>query len=269
MLNPGEDFPPEGGPSSTTSSTAASSTSSASPSTAAAVTATSSPAPGHQGLSSGAIAGIAIGSCAVVLMAAALFFLLGRQRTLDEVIKNRESFIASGLDMRHASMNGSHRNPYGSGPTPGSISGSNSDATRKYATHREYYDSNGNGNGGGYDPRSSGPEEYLSPLPVAARTYSPGAVGDTSDDGHPNTPRSPPGSVAGGRTSRQSYSSYTPGDDRLHVGRNTTSASRRGPHELFTPLDEDSQYDDQPSAPPSPGHQRPLDGPGPGGEYRY
>jgi hypothetical protein len=191
MLQPGEDFPSEGGPSSTTQSSTATSTSSASSSSAAAASTTAAAAAstGHQGLSSGAIAGIVIGSCAVVLMAAALFFLLGRQKTIDEVIKTRESYAASGLDMRHASV----VHPYGSGHTPGSISGSNSDATRKYGMHREYYDSNG------YDQRSSGPEEYLAPVPVAARTYSPGAAADSSDDGHPNTPRSPPGSVVGGR----------------------------------------------------------------------
>ncbi|KAH0543122.1 hypothetical protein FGG08_002548 [Glutinoglossum americanum] len=241
MLQPGEDFPAEGGTSTSTKSSTATSTSAAT-STAAASTAAAAAA-SHPVLSSGAIAGIAIGSSVVVLMAAALFFLLGRQRTLDDVIKKRESYSTSGPDMRHASMGGN----YGSGFTPGSMSGSNSDAGRKQQQYRDYYDGNG---------YHAGPDEYLAPVPIAPRAHSPGMLADASDDGS-NAQMSPPGSVVGGR---QSYTSYTPGDDRLQVGRIPTSASRRGPHELFTPLDEDVPYEDH-SAPPSP-RRKPVDGSG-------
>jgi hypothetical protein len=192
MLQPGEDIPSEGDPSSSaTTSTTATYTSSSSEThtsaTSTAAAAAAAAAAGHQGLSSGAIAGIAIGSSVVVLMAAALFFLLGRQKTLDDVIK-RESFIAAGKDSRgpgRASMNGT----YGYVASPGTISGSSSAATRKHQKRGDYYDGNS------YDPRHPGQGEYLAPVPILPRRQSPGVL-EPTDDGPPTSPQ---GSVSGGR----------------------------------------------------------------------
>ncbi|KAF2260871.1 hypothetical protein CC78DRAFT_547197 [Lojkania enalia] len=98
MLNPGEPFPPEAtlsplpSVSSTGSSSLASSTTptSATPTTAtsgtdAAMT-TSKPV-----LSKGAIAGIAVGAVTVLALAAALFFFIGRSRTLKQEVNQRSS----------------------------------------------------------------------------------------------------------------------------------------------------------------------------------
>jgi len=182
MLQPGEDFPSEGSPSSSaTISTTATSASSATPTSAATTAAATA---SHQGLSSGAIAGIVIGSSAVVLMAAALFFLLGRQKTLDDVIK-RESFVTASNDSRGhggAGVGG----PNGYVASPGIISSSSSAATRKHQQRGDYHDGNG------YDPRHPGQGEYLAPVP---RHQSPGML-ELTDDGFPMSPQ---GSFTGGR----------------------------------------------------------------------
>ncbi|KAJ9658307.1 hypothetical protein H2201_007866 [Coniosporium apollinis] len=102
VLNPGDSFPDEGGTSSTmASSTAApslptSSLPSVSP-TVAAPAATPSEHSNHSGLSPGAIAGVAIGSAAVLLLAAFLFYFFGRARTLQKVFeRDKAGFAASG-----------------------------------------------------------------------------------------------------------------------------------------------------------------------------
>ncbi|KAI9780167.1 MAG: hypothetical protein M1839_007004 [Geoglossum umbratile] len=188
MLQPGEDFPSEGGPSSAVTASATTATSTSATSTSA--TATTAAAGGHQGLSPGAIAGIAIGSSAVVLMAAALFFLLGRQRTFSDVIK-RESYVAAGKDS-HGPRRGSMSGGPSYGFSPGTISGSNSDATRKYQQCGDYHDGNG------YDPRHPGMGEYLAPVPIMPRNHSPSLL-EASDENSVQAPMSPQGSVAGGR----------------------------------------------------------------------
>ncbi|KAF2710145.1 hypothetical protein K504DRAFT_342636, partial [Pleomassaria siparia CBS 279.74] len=88
MLQPGEDFPPESPPSSLPSSAAVSpgiSTSTPSPTSTAASSpsATAAPAAPH-GLSIPIIVGIAIAGVAALALAAALFFFIGRWRTLKQ-----------------------------------------------------------------------------------------------------------------------------------------------------------------------------------------
>ncbi len=98
MLQPGQNFPSEGqdpfapGYSSTATSEATTTSSTAS-STAAAATSSSAAAGGshHGGLSTGAIAGIAVGSAIVGLMAAALFFLWVRNKSLNKKIKETDA----------------------------------------------------------------------------------------------------------------------------------------------------------------------------------
>jgi len=91
MINPGQSFPVEIAPSapSATFSTSASST----PTATALPTAVSTSKPA---LSTGEIAGIAVGGSAVLLLAAILLYLCGRQRTMGELIQqNQASHIQS------------------------------------------------------------------------------------------------------------------------------------------------------------------------------
>lgn len=76
MLEPGEDFPAEA--SASLSSISASATPTAGTSSTATSTPTPTPVATHSGLSSGAIAGIAIGGAAVFILGAALFFWVAR-----------------------------------------------------------------------------------------------------------------------------------------------------------------------------------------------
>src|SRR6187402_2638133 len=97
-FSPGENFPAEvaSTTSATSSSTASSTASSTSSPTAtgAVTTPTSSAAAAavtdKSTLSNGAIAGIAIGGAAVILLAAALLYLCGRQRTMGEMIRQNQ-----------------------------------------------------------------------------------------------------------------------------------------------------------------------------------
>ncbi|TID20176.1 hypothetical protein E6O75_ATG07636 [Venturia nashicola] len=107
MLQPGEDFPPE--QSSTPESTSISSTSSSSTSsaTSAAATATSSSSSHKGGLPVGAIAGIAIGGFVVLALAAALFFFIGRTKSLQERVQRQSevpSIIGSNTNRKSDSM---------------------------------------------------------------------------------------------------------------------------------------------------------------------
>lgn len=87
MLNPGEPFPPEGTLSSLpTASTTSSTPASSSTTSAASATAVATTAKANSGLSKGAIAGIAVGGAAVLALAAALFFYIGRTKTLKQEV---------------------------------------------------------------------------------------------------------------------------------------------------------------------------------------
>jgi len=91
MLQPGQPFPAEESSSSSASSstptysstTITSTTAAAATTTAAAAAAT----PSHSTLSSGAIAGIVVGAAAVLSLAAALFFYIGRSKTLKSEVQ--------------------------------------------------------------------------------------------------------------------------------------------------------------------------------------
>jgi hypothetical protein len=84
-LSPGEGFPAEGGPTSTTSSPTSAPTSSPTRATNTPTALASSQSP----LSAGAIAGIAIGGAAVLLLGAALVYICGRQRTVKEILQTQ------------------------------------------------------------------------------------------------------------------------------------------------------------------------------------
>ncbi|ERF73383.1 hypothetical protein EPUS_07217 [Endocarpon pusillum Z07020] len=91
MLQPGQNFPDESVPPDATGTSSSSSSASptASPTAAPASTTTAAAAAAtpHSGLSPGAIAGIAIGAAAVLLMAAVLVYLCGRNRALSDIIR--------------------------------------------------------------------------------------------------------------------------------------------------------------------------------------
>jgi len=99
MLQPGEPFPAEASFSSSASSstpTPSSTTSSTTSTSAAATTATATAAAAaasHTTLSSGAIAGIAIGAAAVFTLAAALFFYMGRSKTLQSEVQRASATV--------------------------------------------------------------------------------------------------------------------------------------------------------------------------------
>ncbi|KIW07719.1 hypothetical protein, variant [Verruconis gallopava] len=87
MLQPGEDFPSEAGASTTASSsnypTSTESASSASSSALAAATSTTAENTSHKSsFPAGAIAGVVVGVVAIIALAAALFYFIGRHRTV-------------------------------------------------------------------------------------------------------------------------------------------------------------------------------------------
>ena len=92
MLEPGQDWPSEenpfstsasGSPAATAAPSASVATASATPTSSAAAASSGSH---HSGLSGGAIAGIAIGAAAVAIMAGALIYLCGRNKALSDYI---------------------------------------------------------------------------------------------------------------------------------------------------------------------------------------
>lgn len=101
MLEPGQPLPPAASSSMaamassiSTVTITATPTNNPSPTNLAAISATSTAsstpiALSNKGLSSGAIAGIAVGGVAVLVLAGALFFFMGRSRTLKEVVDNQ------------------------------------------------------------------------------------------------------------------------------------------------------------------------------------
>lgn len=99
MLNPGEPFPPEASdmasltqvPTSTTSPAAVSSATAVASSAAPAL---ASPSP-HHSFPSEAIAGIAIGAVAVLVLCGALFFYMGRSKALEEVIDRKDGTVVT------------------------------------------------------------------------------------------------------------------------------------------------------------------------------
>ena len=99
MLSPGETFPPEASgmasltlvPTSTTSPAAVSSATAATSSAALTPASPSS----HHSLPGGAIAGIAIGAVAVLVLCGALFFYIGRSKTLKEVIDRKNGTLVT------------------------------------------------------------------------------------------------------------------------------------------------------------------------------
>jgi hypothetical protein len=92
MFVPGEYFSPEGIPtgSPTTSATTPSSTTSSLTGIPTQTTVVVSPGT-QSGLSTGGIAGIAIGAATIAVLAGALFYLYGRQRTMKEVLQNSQN----------------------------------------------------------------------------------------------------------------------------------------------------------------------------------
>lgn len=90
MLQPGEAFPNEGIASSA-SALASTATATVTATPTSSPTASSTPAASSKKLSSGAIAGIAVGAVAVLAIAGALFYLFGRNRRLKERITQRDS----------------------------------------------------------------------------------------------------------------------------------------------------------------------------------
>ena len=87
-FSPGEYFPVESLPTRTTTATGATSIPSAASSATSTSSATAATASHSSSLSGGAIAGIAIGAAAVVILAGALIYMCGRQKSLGEIIRH-------------------------------------------------------------------------------------------------------------------------------------------------------------------------------------
>ena len=86
QLAPGQSFPAEGGGPTTNTSTSAQSSTAAS----------SNGSPSNSHLSGGAIAGIAVGAIAVLLLAAALFYFVGRSKTYHDLLGHKASSTQEG-----------------------------------------------------------------------------------------------------------------------------------------------------------------------------
>lgn len=99
MLNPGEPFPPEASGMASLTQVPTSMTSPGAVSSATAATSSAAPAPAppssHHSLSGEAIAGIAIGAVAVLVLCGALFFYIGRSKTLKEVIDRKDGTVVT------------------------------------------------------------------------------------------------------------------------------------------------------------------------------
>jgi len=138
QFSPGEYFPKEEGPTSrTTTATGATATPTVQTVSAtgpAATTTAAAPTPEHNHSSSlptGAIVGIAIGGFAVVVLAGALIYMCGRQKTVKELIRQsqpppaHQAYPASpGMseaqysNMQKTPMIGTHYSGQSYGPTP-------------------------------------------------------------------------------------------------------------------------------------------------------
>ena len=98
MLNPGEPFPPEASGMASLTQVPTSTTPGA-VSSATAATSSAAPAPtppsSHHSLPGEAIAGIAIGAIAVLVLCGALFFYIGRSKTLKEVIDRKDGIVVT------------------------------------------------------------------------------------------------------------------------------------------------------------------------------
>ena len=131
-LSPGEGFPEETAParvSRTTTATGATTTPTSGPevsSPAPAATTTAAVEHSHSSLSTGAIVGIAIGAFAVLVLAAALLYMCGRQRTIKEIVRqsqppppNHNSYMPSSPGLSEAHYSNMHKSPMMSAHSPG------------------------------------------------------------------------------------------------------------------------------------------------------
>jgi hypothetical protein len=130
MLQPGEPFPAEASSSSSASSSTSTSSSTSSTiitsTTAVAATATAA-ASSHSTLSSGAIAGIVVGAAAVLSLGAALFFYIGRSKTLQSEVQ-RATTTTQHLPPSH----GMYQSPSGQVFVPMKIDDSVRNSTTPY-----------------------------------------------------------------------------------------------------------------------------------------
>ena len=99
VLNPGEPFPSEASGMASLTQVPTSTTSPAAVSSATAATSSAAPAPAspssHHSLPDEAIAGIATGAVSVLVLCGALFFYIGRSKTLKEVIDRKDGAIVT------------------------------------------------------------------------------------------------------------------------------------------------------------------------------
>lgn len=108
MVKPGDPIPKEGSASLSATGAAASATSSS----------TSAPTPHGVHLSGGAIAGIVIGAVAFLVLAAALFFYVGRTKSLKEMMHRKDATVTR-TEPSEAGWNGSqHPGSPGFSPQP-------------------------------------------------------------------------------------------------------------------------------------------------------
>jgi len=91
MLQPGQSFPDEAASSSMASLTSYPTSTSTAAGSAATSSGAAATSPKSGGLSAGAIAGIAIGGAVVLIMAAALFFYMGRTKQLKETVRRNST----------------------------------------------------------------------------------------------------------------------------------------------------------------------------------
>ncbi|KAG9236878.1 hypothetical protein BJ875DRAFT_493761 [Amylocarpus encephaloides] len=216
-FSPGENFPAEVRAS--VSSSIAAATATAATSTPPTSTPTAAAVANH-GLSTGAIAGIAIGGAAVIVLAGALIYLCGRQRTLAEIVQKQNS-----------------RSP-GSHPSPTFIPGHMSMASTSTAPMKSpRYDANNLGpqrysvQGGGY----SETESYRSRSPAIderGEFVLPMNLGPNGSSSPLMMQEAPPG-VGPLRVPTSPHSMHHPASAEVPIGMMLQRGhSQYGPHEL-------------------------------------
>lgn len=218
MISPGQSFPSEGASSTSASATATATSTSTSTASATSTAVATSSSSGSK-LSTGAIVGIAIGGAAVAILAAAVLYLCGRQKTISEILRS------------HKPSRSAHTDSFLPGPmSHGPLSPMSESA---YSSKRPYSETTGIGrlsHQPGYNDHMEN-ESYRSrspPLDEMMQQYQsviPQAPSEMGNNGDELRKQGPDGSPMWAWK----------GGDTAVSGLNRSFSTGPGPHELAAP----------------------------------